>query len=247
MCKARLFAMLLCTLPAFAAAAAADRSERPCTDCHGGFEAALSPLTALDDGHSGFLCTDCHSSHGETSNLHLIEEILQTTNSGPRPVVFTWYFGKNSCADGDSVYDGICEVCHTTTAYHRNDATGDHTHHAGMDCTVCHPHGNAFYPVQVGVPDETRTADRVRLAPVPSRGGVTVQLPASFDPEREEARVAVYDVAGRRVRVLQPPAGASRFDWDGRDERGIRVQPGVYFLRIRAGGEVWSARAILLR
>jgi hypothetical protein len=221
--------------------------ERPCTGCHGGFGAAGGDAeTVLFNGHSGFLCTYCHSAHGETTNLHLVAEIIETMGSGPRDVVFTSYFRKNSYADGDTVYDGVCEVCHTTTAYHRNNVTGDHAHHAGVDCTVCHPHSNAFYPVQIGVPDDARTGPGIRVTPLPSRGSVTVHLPASSAGEWGVVRADVYDVAGRKVRTIQPPAGATRVDWDGRDTRGIRSQPGVYFLRIQAGQEVWTVRAVLL-
>ncbi|NIN34170.1 MAG: hypothetical protein GTO60_03315, partial [Gammaproteobacteria bacterium] len=56
--------------------------------------------------------------------------------------------GQNSFADGDSTYDGVCEVCHTQTNYHTNDpftgTPGDHTHQLGTDCITCHNHLNGF-------------------------------------------------------------------------------------------------------
>jgi predicted CxxxxCH...CXXCH cytochrome family protein len=52
--------------------------------------------------------------------------------------------GTKSFADGDATYDGICEVCHTQTTYHRNNATGDHTHQAATNCTTCHAHEEGF-------------------------------------------------------------------------------------------------------
>jgi len=39
--------------------------------------------------------------------------------SGLREVVFLNQEGPNSYADGDAVYDGVCDVCHTGTKYHR--------------------------------------------------------------------------------------------------------------------------------
>ncbi len=51
--------------------------------------------------------------------------------------------GTNSFADGDTTYNGVCEVCHTQTKYHKNDGSGA-LHYATMNCTSCHPHTNGF-------------------------------------------------------------------------------------------------------
>jgi hypothetical protein len=70
-------------------------------------------------------------------------------------------------------------------------------------------------------------------------------LPAAVD-----VHLAVYDAAGRLVRVLESarrPAGSHRVVWDGRSGDGRRVAGGVYFYRLRAGGEALTRRAILTR
>ena len=51
--------------------------------------------------------------------------------------------------DADSVFTGVCEVCHTVspggTTHHTNDGTHTGTgHNNALDCTACHPHDNAF-------------------------------------------------------------------------------------------------------
>lgn len=51
--------------------------------------------------------------------------------------------------DGDNdpdgnAYDGICETCHTQTKFHRNNASGGHSHNTGRTCTICHLHSNYF-------------------------------------------------------------------------------------------------------
>ncbi len=57
--------------------------------------------------------------------------------------------GTNSFAtkDGtgatDTVRDGICQVCHTQTAYWKFDGTGA-THYGGANCMGCHPHSEGF-------------------------------------------------------------------------------------------------------
>jgi predicted CxxxxCH...CXXCH cytochrome family protein len=74
----------------------------------------------------------------------LIKSTLATPNSGSKAVKFFNTTGANSFADGDATYDGVCEACHTQTTYHRNDATGNHTHNVGLDCANCHDHTKGF-------------------------------------------------------------------------------------------------------
>ncbi len=95
-------------------------------------------------------CTVCHHVFEDSDNLRFIPEILSTPSSGDRAVIFTARQGQNSFADGDNVYDGVCEVCHTATSHHRNDASGDHSHYAGADCIGCHTHAGEFSPTGGG-------------------------------------------------------------------------------------------------
>ncbi len=77
----------------------------------------------------------------------LITTTIDTPNSGPKPVKFFDNSGPNSFADGNAVYDGVCEVCHTQTNHHRNDGTapGDASGHSdGENCTQCHQHNSGF-------------------------------------------------------------------------------------------------------
>ncbi len=60
----------------------------------------------------------------------------------------------------------------------------------------------------------------------------------------------VYDVAGRRVRTLVDevlPVGDHQVHWDGRDQSGQAVSSGVYFARLRSGGETQSQRMTLMK
>jgi hypothetical protein len=64
------------------------------------------------------------------------------------------------------------------------------------------------------------------------------------------ARLALFDVGGRRVRLLvdaELPAGAHERAWDGRDDRGRRVPPGVYWARLEAAGRQLRRSLGLLR
>jgi len=77
-------------------------------------------------------CTDC-------PNRTFVRCDINTPNSGLKEVVLAATTGAHSGADGDDLYDGLCEVCHTGTLYHTND--GDNTNHFdGQNCVACHPH-----------------------------------------------------------------------------------------------------------
>jgi hypothetical protein len=56
----------------------------------------------------------------------------------------------------------------------------------------------------------------------------------------------VYGVDGRMIRKLSATANGDLL-WDGRDENGALVRPGLYFVRLDAGGRQMTARVTLLR
>lgn len=56
----------------------------------------------------------------------------------------------------------------------------------------------------------------------------------------------VYDVHGRVVRQLLGNASTGVL-WNGDDDRGQRVPPGVYFFQVQAGGVTRKSRVLLLR
>jgi ligand-binding sensor domain-containing protein len=56
----------------------------------------------------------------------------------------------------------------------------------------------------------------------------------------------VFGVDGRLVRRLTATPDGQLL-WDGRDESGVLVRPGLYFVRVEAGGRQMTARVTLLR
>jgi hypothetical protein len=100
---------------------------------------------ALAEWHHVADCKVCHDKHHvETSNLAGIRDVITTPNSGDKNVIFLYRTGTNSYADGDAIYDGVCEVCHTSTRHHRNDGSDDTAHLDADDCVSCHLHSNEF-------------------------------------------------------------------------------------------------------
>jgi hypothetical protein len=67
-------------------------------------------------------------------------------------------------------------------------------------------------------------------------------------PEPAQVRIAVLDIAGRRIRNLfrgMAPAGEQAVAWDGRNERGERVAAGVYLVELSGGKWRRSARVVV--
>ena len=63
-------------------------------------------------------------------------------------------------------------------------------------------------------------------------------------------RLSIYSVSGRRVRVVDTgfrTAGTHGAPWDGRDEAGRPVSPGIYFARLETADERFTEKVILLR
>ncbi len=71
-----------------------------------------------------------------------------------------------------------------------------------------------------------------------------------FDvPQEGPVRIEVFDAMGRRVTTLVDGSlapGAHAYDWDGRDQRGALVGPGVYLYRMTAGAFTAQRRLVLL-
>ena len=64
------------------------------------------------------------------------------------------------------------------------------------------------------------------------------------------ATIAIFDAAGRRVRVLfsgPQRSGAHEIVWDGRDDRGTPLPAGTYWSRLEAPEYVGSRRIVVLR
>jgi hypothetical protein len=78
---------------------------------------------------------------------------------------------------------------------------------------------------------------------------ITSSTSIGFDvPRQAHVRLAVYDVAGRLVRVLQDtdmPPGRYSSVWDGHGSRGETVANGIYFYVVELGRERIARKAVL--
>ncbi len=115
-----------------------------CSNCHSG---ADHPIMHATGAAWEPTCTECHDLHDPANNnLSLVSaNVLNQTLSQSMPVVFSAESGLGSFSDGVGANDGICQVCHTTTAYHRYDGSGT-SHNDAANCTACHEHSGGFIP-----------------------------------------------------------------------------------------------------
>jgi hypothetical protein len=82
------------------------------------------------------------------------------------------------------------------------------------------------------------------VSPTPAPGASRIDWAS---PVAGAYALDVLDVSGRRVARLGAgwaAAGERGLTWDGRDERGSAASPGLYFVRLVAGGRTRVARLV---
>lgn len=100
--------------------------------------------------------------------------------------------------------------------------------------------------------------DTVELAALPQDFFTMPMLASSGDkvqicygvPIGTRVEIRLYDVNGQLVRRLleeEVPAGEYSVSWDMRDDNGLRVTPGVYFLDLRADEGRAAAKVVIAR
>lgn len=165
-------------------------------------------------------------------------------------------------ASGDIDHDGLVDVVALTSgrlyafepgsAFKRTDIRGQWPMYGNdaqrAGCLACN--GVPY----VGGVGGTVSAGDVRFAaarPNPSSGPMHLSFELA---ERAAARLAIYDVSGREIRMLFSgvgPAGEQTVVWDGKDGRGQRSRSGVYFARLtvelKGGSRSLTQRLALLR
>jgi hypothetical protein len=96
---------------------------------------------------------------------------------------------------------------------------------------------------------ERQLTPAVRLAskPNPFLSSTDVSLSIASG---QEGSLAVYDVTGRLVKTLYSgylPEGAHTFRWDGKENAGLQVRSGVYFVRFEGKSSRVTGKLVLLK
>jgi hypothetical protein len=100
----------------------------------------------------------------------------------------------------------------------------------------------------------------VDVPPCPPGGGLSlphpnpfrdlVELAYSVGTDEQWVAVGIYDVAGRRVALLEETgadAGTYFLEWDGTNSSGERVASGIYFVRARIGDQGFQRKVVFLK
>ena len=115
-------------------------------------------------------------------------------------------------------------------------------------------HGRSIHSIDLnavtGVPDEGDGLHSVvSLSNHPNPFGRVTTIAFSLS-RPSNVTLAIYDIAGHKVRTLEKgnrTAGDHEIRWDGRNQAGRTVANGTYFLRLEAGGEVAAVKMNVVR
>jgi len=102
-------------------------------------------------------------------------------------------------------------------------------------------------PPALAVDDATIGRIYFTGSPNPFAGGTQLAFRL---PQATRVRLDVFDLQGRRVRQLidgQGIAGENRLAWDGRDNAGRAILPGVYLARLEFLGVAKTIRLVRLK
>jgi spore coat protein A len=119
----------------------------------------------------------------------------------------------------------------------------DYMGHYPYHCHVLEHEDNEMmrqFMVVPPVPVDGGPAARLTLVPGRPNPFATATTIVYELPRELPVRLAVYDAAGRAVRLLDRgvrPAGAHPVRWDGRDDDGRALASGLYLVRLQAGEE----------
>lgn len=87
----------------------------------------------------------------------------------------------------------------------------------------------------------------VQLFPNPTRRGTEVAVSLAGSSIVSARIVSVDGSAVRQLPALPLPAGSHTLLWDGLDDAGAPVAPGMYFVLVRIDGEEMSRKCVVLR
>ncbi|MFH1501873.1 MAG: FlgD immunoglobulin-like domain containing protein [Candidatus Eisenbacteria bacterium] len=213
----------------------------------------LSGNTSALGGNCALLCEGCDPTITNTIVAFTVDGSGMGCESGASPTT------THSCFYGNAEGDGLC-------GSYSNNLFDDPLFCAGPTDNVWLHDDSPFLPAgnpwseQIGSrgaggcgPSSgiDETAGSLVLFPArpnPAAGSATIEWAAPV--AAGEARVAIYDPAGRlvhRARVAAGADGSGRYVWSGRDDSGNEVASGLYLVRVESGGQAERGTVVVVR
>ena len=163
---------------------------------------------------------------------------------GPNPGPDNYYDRWSAVAVADTT--GIAEsevLTHAadTTAYHTVAIWSNNGRHSEYYLRV--PRPTAIAGVETSAPPRSLSLAQNHPNPFATRTEIEYGI-----PYRCRAILAIYDVTGRKVATLidqEVEPGYCTAHWDGTDENGNRVCPGIYFCTLEAAGRTKEVKMVL--
>jgi hypothetical protein len=185
------------------------------------------------DQNVSIVCTDIYDNVGGNWDEALGEFQRQNGNLSMNPLF---------CSEISTNLD----VCEDSPLLAANNACGEDI---GLSTAGCDSCGNSEPPPPPPGPAFQTYVSRPNPYHVSATSGGAVIL---YDlPTAGHVRAIVYDVTGRRIRMLEDgPVDAGTqisLEWDGMDDTGRAVASGIYVCRVEAAGQESSQRITLVR
>jgi hypothetical protein len=98
--------------------------------------------------------------------------------------------------------------------------------------------------------NENIQALRLEVDPNPFRNTIQIRcMIQDAEAMMQEPTLRIYDVAGRKIKELRltPDALSNTLSWDGVDDSGRKVAPGVYFVVFSAQNLDLSEKVVMIR
>lgn len=192
-----------------------------------------------------FFESDTSASPIDTVAAHWKAPVWLRSVSQGRPAELQYWHASEHLQFGNSTYEWLA-------AFNDNAISIDikgvfPTDSVGVDSLLldCPPK-----PPVTGVGDPRGLPDQLRLVVLRTHVRSPDVVLRMELPWRTPVRLAVYDVAGRRVTTLldrEVPAGVTDVNWNGTVGSGSHVATGMYFVRLSSANGVRATKVVMLR
>jgi len=192
-----------------------------------------------------FFATDTSAAPTDTVATHWTNPVWLRAVSQGRPAELQYWHASEHLRFGNSTFEWLAAFDDNAISIDIKGVFA--TDSVGVDSLLlgCPPK-----PPLTGVGDPRGLPSQFRLVVLLSHiGSAEVGLRMEL-PWRTPARLAVYDLVGRRVMTLldrEVPAGVTDVKWNGIEERGGHVASGMYFARLTCAKGARVSKIIMLR